>query len=292
MISKTQHGLILAIAAYSIWGLFPIYFKALDHMEPLSVLCYRIIYSFLIISVFVINKNDLAKIGKILKNAKKMKYLFVSSALISLTWLTYIWAINNDRILEAALGYLINPLLNVLFGILFFKEKFNAGQKLAIFIAVAAVGLEIISYGTFPVVSLILGLSFTLYAIVRKQILVEAKPGLFVETMFMIIPALVFLTLLAPRADLPGGQSTLINALLVFGGVITTLPLLFFVDAAKKLKLSVLGLIQYIDPTLGMLLAIFVYKETITNPQTFVLVWLSILIFVVSGRLRSSRTGA
>jgi len=279
----SKQGLLFALAAYGIWGFVPIFFKSLETIEPVGVLCYRIIYSFLILIAFSLSKTEVDKIKSTMKDLYKMKMLFITSILLGVHWLMFIWAITNDHILDTSLGYLINPLLNVLFGVVIFKERFARLQIVAIFIAVLAVILELIKYGTLPLLSIFIALTFTLYAFVRKQIPVGTKVGLLIENGLMLIPSIIYVLCFTKDSDFVTNLNWQMNILLFLSGFFSTVPYLFWIGAAKKLRFSILGLTQYLEPTISMLVAIFIYKEQMQNPTTFILIWIGAIIFVLGG---------
>ena len=276
-------GFIFAILAFFFWGaIAPIYFKEVSSVSALEILVHRIIWSFLILIPIVFISKQGKVLLKLLKNIKQLRYLFLSTLFVSVNWLIFIWAVSNDKIIETSLGYYINPLINVLFGFLFFNERMSKNQYLAIFIAFIAVVYQIYSIGTFPLISLSLAISFALYGMIRKKVSVGSVVGLFVETMILMPFALVYLFYLLNTSSLAFlSTSTYISFMLSFGGLMTIIPLLLFNGAAIRMKLTTLGFFQYIGPTLSLLLAVFIYNEELGFDKliSFILIWLALVIF-------------
>lgn len=276
-------GQIYAVLAFLFWGaLAPIYFKQVASVEPLEVLIHRIIWSFIILIplLFLTKQVDVFKL--LIKDSKKLKYLAFSTFFISLNWLVFIWAVGNDKIIETALGYYINPLVSVFMGYLFFSERMTKYQYIAIFIAFLAVFYQLITIGSIPLVSLILAFSFAFYGMIRKKVNVGSIVGLLVETLILMPFALIAIYyLFSTNAISFLNSSDYINLMLSLGGLITIIPLLLFNGAARRLKLTTLGFFQYIGPTCTFLLAVFVYDEELTfnKSVTFLLIWLALLIF-------------
>ena len=281
--NENRLGQIYAVLAFLFWGaIAPIYFKQVSSVEPLEVLIHRIFWSFIILIplLFITKQVDVFKI--IIKDIKMIKYLTLTTFFISLNWLVFIWAVANDKIMETALGYYINPLVSVFLGYVFFAERMTRYQNFAIFIAFLAVLYQLISLGSLPIVSLTLALSFAFYGMIRKKINVGSIVGLFVETLILMPFALIGIYYLMINDKLSFlNSSDYINIMLTLGGLITIIPLLLFNGAATRMKLSTLGFFQYIGPTCAFLLAIFVYKEEFNSDKliTFSLIWIALLIF-------------
>ncbi len=287
-------GFIFAILAFFFWGaIAPIYFKEVSSVSALEILVHRIIWSFLILIPIVFISKQGKVLLKLLKNIKQLRYLFLSTLFVSVNWLIFIWAVSNDKIIETSLGYYINPLINVLFGFLFFNERMSKNQYLAIFIAFIAVVYQIYSIGTFPLISLSLAISFALYGMIRKKVSVGSVVGLFVETMILMPFALVYLFYLLNTSSLAFlSTSTYISFMLPFGGLMTIIPLLLFNGAAIRMKLTTLGFFQYIGPTLSLLLAVFIYNEELGSDKliSFILIWLALVIFSLDTILKKFKT--
>ncbi len=281
--SENRLGQVYAVLAFLFWGaIAPIYFKQVASVEPLEVLIHRIFWSFVILIplLFITKQVDIFKI--IIKDAQKLKYLAFSTFFISLNWLVFIWAVANDKIMETAFGYYINPLVSVFLGYVFFQERMTRYQNLAIFIAFIAVLYQLISLGSLPIVSLTLALSFAFYGMIRKKINVGSIVGLFVETLILMPFALIGIYYLMMNDKISFlNSSEYINIMLTLGGLITIIPLLLFNGAATRMRLSTLGFFQYIGPTCAFFLAIFIYNEEFNTDKliTFSLIWLALVIF-------------
>jgi chloramphenicol-sensitive protein RarD len=273
--------MLFAVAAYTMWGIAPIYFKALTHIPAAEILMHRVIWSVAVLVVLIVGLKQLGKVRAALKSKRVVATLLLAGFLLAGNWLLFIWAVNNNYMLEASLGYFINPLINVFLGRLFLGEQLRPVQKVAVVIAMIGVGLLVVSYGQLPWIALSLACSFSVYGLLRKQVNVDSMPGLFIETSMMLPVALIYYVFFATvTADLTENSSQL-NSLLLFAGILTTAPLLCFTAAAKRIKYSTLGMVQYIGPSLMFLLATVVYKEPLSQARllTFVLVWTALAIF-------------
>lgn len=276
-----KQGLLFAFAAYIMWGVAPIYFKALVGIGAVDILLHRVIWSFAFILLVILLVTGFSKIKKLFKDRKRLGLLGITSIIIAFNWLLFIWAVNNDHMLDASLGYYINPLLNVVLGTLFLGERLRKLQWVAVVIAFAAVMVEVISFGSIPWISLALASSFGVYGLMRKKINIDAISGLFVETLFLLPFALIYVLVIDNSSlELLTGDWTL-TLLIISAGVVTTLPLLAFSAAAIRIPLSTLGFIQYIGPSLMLLLAVFFYGEDfqIQKAFTFGLIWLALIVY-------------
>lgn len=276
-------GQVYAIFAFLFWGaIAPIYFKQVASVEPIEVLIHRIFWSFIILIPLLFITKQIEVFKLLIKDMKKLKYLAISTFFISLNWLVFIWAVANNKIIETALGYFINPLVSIFLGYLFFQERMSKYQNIAIFIAFFAVIYQVITLGTIPIVSLSLALSFAFYGMIRKKINVGSIVGLFTETLILMPFALIGIYYLISTNKISFLHSTLyIDLMLSLGGLITVIPLLLFNGAATRMKLSTLGFFQYIGPSCSFLLAIFIYKEELNFDKliTFCLIWIALVIF-------------
>ena len=257
-----------AFGAYALWGVLPVYWKALDGVGALEILSHRILWSLVVIAGILGGTRRWAQAWEVFRRPRLAGPLVCSSLAIGVNWLLYIWAVNDGRILETSLGYFINPLVNVAFGMLFFRERLRPLQALAVVCALLGVGLEVLRYGSLPLVALGLALSFGLYGLLRKLAPVEALPGLFVETLYLVLPCLVYLVWLGVQGrgafvlQAPGR-----DLLLAGTGLVTSVPLLLFGFGARRVPLITLGLIQYTAPSLAFVLGIWVYGETFSAGQ-------------------------
>jgi len=280
--TEQRKGAIFACLAFFMWGLAPIYFKMIQHVSAFEILMHRVIWSvmFLILVVSVLNYWD--KIKRILIQPKLILMLVVTSTLLGFNWGLFIWAINNNHMLDASLGYYINPLLNVLLGMVFLNERLRKLQGAAVALAFTGVLLQLISFGSFPVVAFSLATSFALYGLLRKKLQVDALPGILIEALILLPVALTYWWLMVPTetSNLPAND-WLTNALLVSAGIVTTLPLLCFTGAAKRLQYTTLGFFQYIGPSLMFILAVVFYDEVFDAERviTFACIWSALAIF-------------
>ncbi|MBH0062591.1 EamA family transporter RarD [Pseudoalteromonas sp. NZS71] len=280
--TEQRKGAIFACLAFFMWGLAPIYFKLIQHVSAFEILMHRVVWSvvFLVLVVSVLKYWD--KVKRIIVQPKLLLMLVITSTLLGFNWGLFIWAINNNHMLDASLGYYINPLLNVLLGMLFLGERLRKFQGVAVALAFTGVVLQLISFGSFPVVAFSLAISFALYGLLRKKLPVEALPGILLEALILLPVALIYWWLMAPSAtsSLPANDWHT-NALLISAGIVTTLPLLCFTGAAKRLQYTTLGFFQYIGPSLMFILAVVFYGEVFDAERlvTFACIWSALAIF-------------
>lgn len=277
-------GKIYAILAFLFWGgISPIYFKEISSVDPFEILIYRIIFSFICLLPFLFFKKELQAFFSVVKNIKQLKYLFFSSLFASINWLIFIWAISNNKILEASFGYYINPLVNILLGFLFLNEKMTKNQNIAILVAFLAVVYQFIAIGYIPIVSISLALSFGLYGLLRKKVNLGSIVGLFIEVLLILPFALIYMIYLYNNQGLDFIQSNnfYISFMLFLSGLVTIIPLLLFNGATTRMKLSTLGFFQYIGPSVAFIIAIFIYNEEFNTDKliTFILIWIALFIF-------------
>ncbi|MER1956913.1 MAG: EamA family transporter RarD [Solibacillus sp.] len=287
--SEQKQGILFAAGAYLMWGLIPLYWKQVQHVSSLEILAGRVIWSFIFTAAFILiikqSKHLLADIKVLWGKQLQFWLLFVASLIISLNWGVYIWAVNNDHLLQASLGYYINPLISVLFGLLFFKEKLSAATITAVVIAAIGVGYQAILGGSIPWVSLTLALTFAFYGVIKKKIPLDATRGLAIETLFILPIAIVGYIYLMQTTDIAFLNVDLkTNLFLIGSGIITALPLVLFAKGAQKIPLYLMGFIQFLSPTMSLVIGIFVFKEpfTMTELFTFSCIWLAVLIFSAS----------
>lgn len=280
--NESRLGMIYALCAFTFWGLIPIYFKQVSTVGAFEVLVHRVIWSVVVLVILIIVTKQVNIVKDLFKSLKQLKYLILSSFLVSSNWLIFIWAVSNNQIMETSLGYYINPLVSVILGYIFFSERMNKKQYVAIFIATLAVLYQIVSLGEIPLVSLSLAFSFALYGFVRKKIAVPSIPGLFVETIVILPFALAYFYYLAQtNSSFFLGDDSYITLMLSLGGIITVIPLLLFNGAATRMKLTTLGFFQYIGPSIAFCIAIFVYDEPMNTDKliSFILIWIALVIF-------------
>ena len=279
---STNDGLVAALMAYIFWGIFPIYFKIIDAVPTTEVFAHRIIWSIPFGFFILIVSNQWSEIKRVFKTPNILKFLVLSSSLISINWYIYILAVQSGEILQASLGYYINPLLYVLVGILFLNERLRISQIIAIGIAAIGVLTLTFSSGKFPWISIVLATSFTLYGVIRKKVDIGAMPGLFIETLFILPFACLYMFYLFENNVLYFGVNNLnISLILILAGPFTIFPLFFFAYAAKRLKLTTIGMMQFLSPTMQFIIA-FTYGERLTSAGIicFICIWLAIMLFI------------
>jgi chloramphenicol-sensitive protein RarD len=283
-----NRGVLYALLAYGIWGFFPLYWKQLSAVPAAQQTAHRVIWSFLLLLVIV----RLCGQGGGLRRAlcePRIRWIYLGSALLLGTnWLTYLWAVNHDLIVEASLGYFINPLLNVVLGVVFLRERLRCWQWIAVGLATLGVLYLTFVYGSLPWVALVVALAFGLYGLVRKTAPLGPVPGLTLEMGILFVPTLAYLIIAEVQgrgAFLHGGAGS--DLYLVGAGVVTTVPLLFFIGAARRIPLSLLGIIQYLTPTGQLLLGVLKYGEAFTRERVvgFSCVWIALAIFAAEGLL-------
>ena len=283
-------GLPEALGAYTIWGFMPLFFKQLQGISPVEIVAHRVVWSVVLIITILWMGSRLGEFRAALADPRTRFYMMMSTTLIAANWLVYVFAVTNDQILAASLGYYINPLFNVALGVLFFSERMNRTQIIAIVLAAGGV-MVLASESLASIwVSLTLAATFGLYGMVRKKAPVGSLPGLACETT-LLLPFALGYVYWAPWYDpAPGlGFSTYTDILLVAGGAVTTVPLLLFASAARKMPLSTLGFIQFIGPTIQFLLGVFVYDEALTPAHAicFGFIWTAVALFCFDGVKRS-----
>ena len=280
--SESVLGVIYAAAAFLIWGLAAMYWKELRSVPPLEIIAHRVAWSFLFLLPLIVLQREWADFIGILKNPRMILILLSSAILVGANWLLYVWAVNNNHLLQASLGYYINPLVNVVLGMVFLKERLRRPQVIAVLLAAASVLYLTVQYGQFPWIAISLALSFGLYGLIRKVAPASSLVGLTVETLLLSLPAIGYLIYL----DIQGTGSVFrvslnLDLLLIGCAPLTAVPLLFFTAGAKRLYLSTLGLMQYIGPSGMFLLAVFYYNEPFSTAQvwTFVMIWTALAVY-------------
>jgi len=293
MNAKKHHsdGLLLAIAAYSTWGFFPLYFSYLSIVSPIEVLAQRIIWSLVTTLIIAIILKRWTTLIKALHNKTLLGWLALSALLISLNWLVYIWAVGQNRVLEASLGYFISPVLSLILAKLFFAEELHPLQAWAGIIATLAIVWELFSLGQLPWISLVLALAFALYGVIRKHSPIDGISGMTIETIVLLPFALVWIgwQSLNPLSSLIFSHDYNLTLLLIGAGVLSAFPLILFAMATRRIDLSIVGFIMYINPTMQFLIAVFILDESVSSQKmvTFTLVWSALIIFMI-GLVRSS----
>lgn len=284
MIDERSKGLGFALSAFLLWGLAPVFFKLLADVDSFEVLAHRVIWSFLILALVLQWRGRWHLVWSL--DRAIVKRLFWTSVFVSSNWLVFIWAVAQGRVLETSLGYFINPLISVLFGMLFLSERLRTGQWVALILALCGVLNQVVLVGYLPWVALALALSFAIYGLLRKRIDIDPMTGLFVETALLLPFAALYLLWLGIHDSLSFNLDAPWLALVLAGsGLMTTIPLLLFAAGAQRLTLTVMGLVQYITPSITFFLAVFLYKEAFQLEQltTFVLIWSGLAVFTIEG---------
>ncbi|MGZ8329078.1 MAG: EamA family transporter RarD [Allosphingosinicella sp.] len=288
--ARTRSGLLMGLGAYALWGVLPLYFKALIHVGAAEIVAHRILWSLLFLGALATLWRKWPLIRAALANRRVALTLLLTAILIGINWLVYIYAVVTGHVLEGSLGYYLNPLVNVLLGVFLLKEKLSALQKAAVFLAGAGVAFLALGAGDAIWISLTLAASFAVYGFLRKVAPVESLEGLWIETLFLAPLALGWVVWLAQAGDSAFLDSRLTDLLLILGGALTAIPLLLFTAAAKRLPYSTLGFLQYVAPSIQFLLAVLVFGEALTKAHIvcFAAIWIALAIFVGEG-LRAGR---
>ena len=279
--SDVRDGVVAGLAAYLIWGFLPVYFKTVGSVDPLEVLVHRVIWAVPFGVIILLVRRQWPEVQRALTHRPMLGWLSLSALFIGLNWFVYIWAIQDDRIFETSLGYYINPLTNMLVGVLFFQEQLRRFQLVAVALATIGVLVLTVSGGRVPWVALFLAISFTVYAVIRKKVVIGGMPGLFVETLLLLPIALAwFVYIKSSGQSLFATGDPRLTFWLVMAGPITALPLLCFALAARRLPLTVLGFMQFMAPTLQFCTGIY-YGELLTTPHLicFGFIWSAVVVF-------------
>jgi chloramphenicol-sensitive protein RarD len=280
-------GIWYALGAYLMWGLFPIYWKWLHEVPALQVIGHRIAWSFISLFLVMLTTRQWTRFRSIL-TPRIIGIYFIAGLLLSANWLVYVWAVNNEHVVETSLGYFINPLFSVLLGMIFLRERLRPAQWIPIGLAAAGVIYLTWTYGSLPWIALSLAFTFGFYGLVKKTAPLGSLYGLTLETGLVFLPALGYLLFSESSGQGVFGQTGIIPTLLLLGaGPITAIPLLMFASAARRIPLTMVGIMQYIAPTLQFLLGVLLYKEpfTMTNLVGFSLVWIALIFFWAEGYL-------
>jgi len=277
-----NRGILFGIAAYAMWGFFPIYWKLLKQIPSGEILVNRIIWSFVFLVLVLSLRRHWSWIRKVRTDGRTLVTMILAALLLAVNWFTYIWGVNNGFIVETSLGYFINPLVSVLLGVVVMRERLRVLQVVAVVIATLGVLYLTINYGSLPWIALTLALSFGIYGLIKKRTRLGSIESLTGEIAVLLAPALFFLI----YSIIDGSQryldiDPLTFLLLVGSGIVTTVPLLFFSSAAKLIPLSTIGLLQYLAPTLQFLIGVFIYQEQFNTQRLigFVIIWLALLIY-------------
>ena len=289
--SSVRAGSLYALLAYGAWGLLPIYWKFFQQSSPVEVLCHRMIWSLVFLSGILLVQQRQAEVRALLQSPRSLRLLLATATLLTCNWGLYIYGVNSDRVVETSLGYFINPLVTVLLGFVFLGERLQRGQQIAVGLAAIGVGYFVWQFGAVPWIALGLAFTFAFYGLLRKIIAVAPLVGLAVET-FMITPVALALVSYWQVTGVGNFGSTVPLSLLFIGaGVMTSMPLLWFNNAAKRLRLSTLGFFQYMAPSIQLMLGVFLYREpfTPTHLVTFGCIWTALVIYSTTSLMPRSR---
>jgi chloramphenicol-sensitive protein RarD len=280
--NNERNGVINAVSAYLLWGLAPIYFKLISTISSDEIMVHRIIWSSLFLLIVIVLSKKWKNLVQTLKQPKILAKLTLSASFLLVNWFLFIWAINNNHLLDASLGYFINPLFSVALGVVFLGERLRKMQKFAVALALVGVLIQLVALGSLPVISLALAGTFGIYGLLRKKMHLDSFVGLLIESSMMLPLALMYWLFFVDSgtANMLENEISL-NMLLMAAGIVTTAPLLCFTAAAKRLTLSTLGFFQYIGPSIMFILATFYYQEALQTEKlyTFAAIWLALIIY-------------
>lgn len=283
-----KKGILYAIGAYAVWGILTIYWKLLHQVPALQVIGHRIAWSLIVLIIFILFTRQWPDFRSVAFNPRTIGIYVIAGVLISINWLVFVWGVNAGFIVEASLGYFINPLLSVLLGVVFLKERLRSVQWVSVILAATGVIYLTLVYGRLPWIALSLAFSFGFYGLVKKLAPLGSFYGLTLETGILFPAALIYLALVQICGNGVFLRDSLqVDLLLVGAGVVSTIPLLMFASAAREISLTMLGIIQYISPTLQFLIGVFVYKEPFDHTHLigYGAVWAALIIFWVENFL-------
>ena len=297
-LEEDNKGLMYGICAFVLWGIAPIYFKLVATESAWQILAHRVVGSCILLFLAMLAFKIKFETKRIFSEKKLILYLCLSTSLIGFNWLLFTWAVINDFIMETSLGYFINPLVNMLLGLIIFRDRLSKAKYVALILAFVGVTYQIASVGTVPMIALGLAFSFAFYGLIRKLLPIDTLNGQFTETLLLLPLGCLYLAF--PIFDTPNASSAAdFNYWLLCAGAVTTIPLALFASAASRLTLSTIGFIQFIAPSLTFLLAVFVYEEPLKPEKivTFSFIWLGLIIYLIDGvyarrRARGNSTAA
>jgi chloramphenicol-sensitive protein RarD len=288
-------GLWYAVGAYVLWGVLPVYWKALQTVPPIQIVGHRMVWSLIFVGALFLLKPHWSHFYQVVKHKKVLLIYFTAGSILFFNWFTYVWAVNAGYVVETALGYYINPLIYVVLGVLLLRERLRLWQWVAVASAAGGVLYLTFFYGSLPWIALVLAFSFGFYGLVKKLAPLPALDGLLLETALLFLPAFFLLFYQEASGSGAFGHSSLIvTFLLIFTGVATGLPLLWFAAAARRVPLTTIGVLQYIAPTMQFLLGDYLYHEPFTASRLigFSLIWLALLIYTIEGAMERRKTAA
>jgi len=285
-------GVVYAAGAYILWGLLPVYWKALQGVSAGQILAHRIVWSLASVGLILLVRRNWNWLNGAIKHPRVLMTFVLSGTLLGINWFVFIWGVNAGFIVETSLGYFINPLVNVLLGYLILKESLRGMQWVALSIALGGVLYLTLSYGTFPWIALSLAFTFSIYGLIRKTAPLNSAEGLFLETAVLFLPALGFLVSQEMRGTGSFGHSGLTTDILLAGaGIVTSIPLILFAAGARRITMTSLGLLQYIMPTLQFLIGVLIYHEGFGPSRIvgFGLIWLALIMYSAESILHRQR---
>ncbi|MEN4011542.1 MAG: EamA family transporter RarD [Bellilinea sp.] len=287
-----KKGILFSASAYVLWGFFPIYFKALYNVPAAQILAHRVVWSFLFLAAFLLARQEITALLKAISRRILLIYL-TAGVLLGVNWLTYVWAVNDGRVVESSLGYFINPLVSVLLGVIFLRERLRTMQWAPVGLAAAGVAYLTIRFGQLPWVALVLAFTFGFYGLFKKIAPLGARQGLLLETALICLPMFLYLIF----AEFNGSgvflrSSSLTSLLLALSGLVTIIPLLLFAAGAQLIPLTIIGLLQYIAPTLQFLIGVLLYNEpfTLSSAIGFGFIWLALILFSLESYIHNQRS--
>ena len=278
--TKFNKGLLFGVSAYIIWGLLPLYWKLVEEAGAYEILAHRGIWSLLICVSLLALRKQLKSAYEMVRSSRTLSLLFLASGLLTINWGVYIWSVTVNRVVEAALGYYITPLINVTFGVLLLREKLRPAQWIAVALAAAGVVILTLGYGSLPWIALVLAISWGSYSLIKKSLNLGALETLSLETLFAFLPNLVFILIIQGNGSAEFGSTWTISILLFGAGAATVIPLLLFNGSTTRLPLSLVGLLQYITPTIMFFIGIYINNEDISTTKVlgFAFIWLALAV--------------
>ena len=289
--SEYSLGLLFGFSSYVLWGLFPLYWPLLEPANPLEIVSHRAVWTLVFCLIILSLSKQIHSTLQVMKNPRTMAALLLSTLLVSINWITYIWAVNNDHVVEAALGYYINPLIIIAFGVILLREKMRPLQWVAV--AIAAIGVLVLTldYGRLPWIAISIALSWGSYGLVKKKLNLGALEGLAIETLISFIPYLGYLIYLGNQGTGQFGHSPGLTLLLISAGAVTAIPLLLFNGSTTRLPYSTIGLLQYVTPTIQFSIGVWLRHEEMPAARWagFIIIWCALIALGVD-LVRSSRT--
>ncbi len=278
---KNYIGLVCALSAYLWWGIIPLFWRQLAHLPSAEIVAHRMVWACIIVVALVVLLGQWRTFIEVFKDKTTLLRLFAASMFVTVNWAIFIWAVNNGNIVETSLGYFINPLISVLFGLIFFGETLRRGQLIALLIAAIGVGFMVLSTGGLPLISLSLAITFALYSVMKKKVSVPATHGLGIETLFPLVPAGVYLLYLNGRDQGAFAADLSTSLMLILGGLFTLIPLLLFASAAKRMSMTALGMTQYLGPVCQLIIAVMIYQEPFDQVKliAFAFIWAALIVY-------------